>query len=133
MAPPGRVGGMRFSGAILNATPSYDIPTRRVTEHAVSAPVRTSSLRGLGGPVNTYAGECFVDELAELAGRYPLAYRLSIISAPPARVVVGRVAGLAGWSGRGPAGSGQGLGLDFCSERGRGADVAVAATAIAAE
>jgi CO/xanthine dehydrogenase Mo-binding subunit len=126
-APPTLPGGMRFSGAILNATPSYDIPTRRVTEHAVSAPVRTSSLRGLGGPVNTYAGECFVDELAELAGRDPLAYRLSMISDPRARVVVEQVAEMADWSGRGPAGLGKGLGLAFCRYRGRGAYVAVAA------
>jgi CO/xanthine dehydrogenase Mo-binding subunit len=126
-APPTLPGGMRFSGAILNATPSYDIPTRRVTEHAVSAPVRTSSLRGLGGPVNTYAGECFVDELAELAGRDPLAYRLSMISDPRALVVVERVAEMADWSARGPAGSGKGLGLAFCRYRGRGAYVAVVA------
>ena len=127
IAPPTPPGGMRFSGAILNATPSYDIPTRRVTEHAVSAPVRTSSLRGLGGPVNTYAGECFIDELAELAGQDPLAYRLSMISDPRAQLVVERVAEMAGWSGRGPAGSGKGLGLAYCRYRGRGAYVAVAA------
>ncbi len=127
IAPPTPPGGMRFSGAILNATPSYDIPTRRVTEHAVSAPVRTSSLRGLGGPVNTYAGECFIDELAELAGQDPLAYRLSMISDPRAQLVVERLAEMAGWSGRGPAGSGKGLGLAYCRYRGRGAYVAVAA------
>ena len=126
-APPTPPGGVRFSGAILNATPSYDIATRRVTEHAVSAPVRTSSLRGLGGPVNTYAGECFIDELAELAGQDPLAYRLSMITDPRARRVVERTAEMAGWSGRGPAGSGKGLGLAFCRYRGRGAYVAVAA------
>ena len=49
------------------------------------APVRTSSLRGLGGPVNTYAGECFIDELAEIAGQDPLAFRLAMISDPRAQ------------------------------------------------
>jgi CO/xanthine dehydrogenase Mo-binding subunit len=119
---------MRFSGAILNATPSYDIPARRFIEHAIAAsPVRTSSLRGLGGPVNTYAGECFIDELAEIAGQDPLAFRLAMLSDPRARRVVERLAELCAWAGRGPAGSGQGLGLAFNRYRDRGAYVAVAA------
>ena len=126
-APPTLPGGVRFSGAILNATPSYDIPSRRMIEHAVSAPVRTSSLRGLGGPVNTYAGECFIDELADLAGQDPLAFRLAMISDPRAVAVVERLAAMAGWSGRGPSGSGNGLGLAYCRYRGRGAYVGVAA------
>ncbi len=125
-APPAPAG-MRFSGGVLNAIPSYDIPDRRFTEHAVTAPVRTSSLRGLGGPVNTYAGECFIDELAELAGQDPLNFRLSMLSDPRAIAVLTRLAEMAGWSGRGPAGSGSGLGLSYCRYRGRGAYVAAAA------
>jgi len=126
-APPIGPGGVRFSGAILNALPSYDIPARRYVEHAVApTPVRTSSLRGLGGPVNTYAGECFVDELAEIAGEDPLAFRLAMISDPRARHVVETVAAMAAWSERGAAGSGRGLGLAFSRYRDRGAYVAVA-------
>ncbi|HEY1562653.1 MAG TPA: molybdopterin cofactor-binding domain-containing protein [Caulobacteraceae bacterium] len=121
-------GGMRFSGAILNATPSYDIPARRFVEHAVAAtPVRTSSLRGLGGPVNTYAGECFVDELAAIAEADPLTYRLAMTSDPRGRRVIEMAASMAGWGGRGPAGSGHGLGVAYCRYRDRGAYVAVAA------
>jgi CO/xanthine dehydrogenase Mo-binding subunit len=121
-------GGMRFSGAILNATPSYDIPARRFTEHAVAAtPVRTSSLRGLGGPVNTYAGECFTDELAAIAETDPLTYRLAMTSDPRGRRVIEMAAAMADWGGRGPAGSGRGLGLAYCRYRDRGAYVAVAA------
>jgi len=127
MVPPTLPGGVRFSGGILNALPSYDIPARRYAEHLVSpGPVRTSSLRGLGGPVNTYAGECFIDELAEVAGQDPLAFRLGMISDPRARHVVERVAEMSGWSGRGAAGSGQGLGLAYCRYRDRGAYIAVA-------
>ena len=123
--PPTLPGGVRFSGAILNATPSYDIPQRRYVEHAITSPMRTSSLRGLGGPVNTYAAECFIDELAEIAGQDPLAFRLGMISDPRARHVVQRVAAMAGWSRRGPGGAGGGLGLAFCRYRDRGAYVAV--------
>lgn len=126
--PAAGPGGVRFSGAILNAIPSYDIPARRYVEHAVApSPVRTSSLRGLGGPVNTYAAECFIDELAELAGHDPLAFRLGMISDARARHVVERVADMAGWAGRGPPGSGKGLGLAFSRYRDHGAYVAVAA------
>jgi nicotinate dehydrogenase subunit B len=128
MPAPVGPGGVRFSGGILNATPSYDIPAKRYTEHLVSpGPVRTSSLRGLGGPVNTYAGECFIDELAEIAGQDPLAFRLAMISDPRARHVVERVAEMSGWTSRGPAGLGRGLGMAYCRYRDRGAYIAVAA------
>jgi CO/xanthine dehydrogenase Mo-binding subunit len=123
-APQGTPG---FSAARLNAIPSYDIPTTRVSEHLVTPPVRTSSLRGLGGPVNTYAGECFIDELAEIAGQDPLAYRLGMLSDPRGRVVLERLAEMAGWASRGAGGTGKGLGLGFDHHRDRGAWVAVAA------
>jgi len=125
-APPNLPAGMRFSGGILNAIPSYDIPVKRVIEHVVQAPVRTSSLRGLGGPVNTYANECFVDELAELAGEDPVAFRLAQISDPRARAVVERTAAMCGWAQRGEAGTGRGLGFAYCRYRDRGAYVAAA-------
>lgn len=125
---PPRPQGMRFSGAVLNATPSYDIPATRITEHAViRPPVRTSSLRGLGGPPNEFAGECFIDELAEAAGEDPLAYRLAMLTNPRSRHVLTRVAELAQWSRRGAAGTGHGLGLAFCIHRNRGAYVGVVA------
>jgi len=126
MQPPTLPGGVRFSGGILNATPTYDIPARRVTEHVVQAPVRTSSLRGLGGPVNTYANECFVDELAELAGEDPVAFRLAHVSDPRARYVIERTAELAKWRQRDAGGQGRGLGFAYCRYRERGAYVAAA-------
>jgi CO/xanthine dehydrogenase Mo-binding subunit len=126
MVPPALPGGARFSGGILNAIPSYEIEVKRVTEHLVQAPVRTSSLRGLGGPVNTYANECFVDELAELAGQDPVAFRLAHVSDPRARVVIERTATMAGWADRGEAGTGRGVGFAYCRYRDRGAYVAAA-------
>ena len=115
-------------GGRLNAVPSYDIEAVRVKEHlVVNSPVRTSSLRGLGGPVNTYAGECFLDEIAEAAGQDPLAFRLGMLSDPRARAVVTRIGELCGWAGRGAGGEGQGLGLAYDRHRDRGAYVAVAA------
>jgi nicotinate dehydrogenase subunit B len=122
-----RPGAPRFSGAILNALPSYDIPAARFVEHAVTAPMRTSSLRGLGGPANTFASECFIDELAEAAGADPLTWRLDMTPDPRARGVMERLARMCDWIDRGPPGSGRGLGLAYCRYRGRGAYVAVAA------
>lgn len=115
-------------GGRLNAAPSYDIPAVRVKEHLViNSPVRTSSLRGLGGPVNTYAGECFLDELAQAAGKDPLAFRLEMLSESRARAVVERIGAVCGWDARGPGGDGRGLGLAYDRHRDRGAFVAVAA------
>jgi nicotinate dehydrogenase subunit B len=127
MVPPTLPGGVRFSGGILNAIPSYELPVKRVTEHVVQAPVRTSSLRGLGGPVNTYANECFVDELAELAGLDPVAFRLAHVTDPRARMVIENTAAMAGWADRGEVGTGRGLGFAYCRYRDRGAYVAAAA------
>jgi len=115
-------------GGRLNAVPSYDIPATRVKEHLVlESPVRTSSLRGLGGPVNTFAGECFMDELALAASKDPLAFRLEMQPDPRARKVLERLAELCGWGARGPGGDGAGLALAFDRHRDRGAYVAVAA------
>ena len=93
----------------------------------MQAPVRTSSLRGLGGPVNTYANECFIDELAELAGEDPVAFRLAH-DLRSARHRGGRAHGARCAAGRGaaPAGTGRGLGFAYCRYRDRGAYVAAA-------
>jgi CO/xanthine dehydrogenase Mo-binding subunit len=120
--------GSRFSGGLLNAIPSYDIAASRTLEHLVEPPpVRTSSLRGLGGPPNTWAGESFVDELAEAAGRDPLAYRLDMLADRRGRAVLEKLAEMCGWARRGEAGTGRGLGLAYDRHRLRAAYCAVAA------
>ena len=97
-----------------NAIPNYAIPAMRYCHHLVPAPpVRTSALRGLGAMPNIFALECFLDECADAAGQDPLAYRLAMQPDPRARDVLIAVADMAGWSARGPAGSGHGLGLAF--------------------
>ena len=104
-----------FPGAgTRNAIPYYSIPVRRYRHHLVPiTPVRTSSLRGLGAMPNIFALECFIDECADRAGLDPLAYRLAMQPDPRARAVLQAVADMAGWSHRGAAGSGIGLGLAF--------------------
>jgi CO/xanthine dehydrogenase Mo-binding subunit len=77
--------------------------------------------------VNTYANECFIDELAELAGQDPVAFRLAHVTDPRARVVIEQTARMCGWSDRGEVGTGSGLGFAYCRYRDRGAYVAAAA------
>ncbi|HZZ32740.1 MAG TPA: molybdopterin cofactor-binding domain-containing protein [Phenylobacterium sp.] len=120
--------GTRFSGGLLNASPSYEIEATRTLEHVIApTPVRTSSLRSLGGAPNTFASESFVDELAAVAGQDPLAYRLSMLAEPRGRAVLTRLSEMCSWSRRWEAGTGRGLGLAYDRHRGRGAMVACAA------
>jgi nicotinate dehydrogenase subunit B len=120
--------GSRFSGGLLNAIPSYDIPSKRTLEHVIDPPpIRTSSLRGLGGPPNCFAGEGFVDELAEAAAQDPHAYRLAMVSDPRGRAVLDKIAEMSEWSRRWETGSGRGLGIAYDRHRGMGAYCAVAA------
>jgi nicotinate dehydrogenase subunit B len=120
--------GSRFSGGLLNATPSYEIAATRTLEHVIApTPVRTSSLRSLGGAPNTFASESFIDELAEAVGQDPLAYRLTMLTDPRGRAVLTRLSELCGWAKRWEAGTGRGLGLAYDRHRGRGAMVACAA------
>ncbi len=122
--PPEAAGG----GGIRNAVPLYDISASRIVHHlAMRTPIRTSSLRSLGAMANVFAMECFIDELAERAGEDPLAYRLSILSHPRLRAVLERAAEMAGWSRRGPAGSGAGLGLGVAQYKNRSGYAAVVA------
>jgi nicotinate dehydrogenase subunit B len=103
-----------------NIVPYYDIPTWRYEHRLVAAtPIRTSALRGLGAVVNVFALECFLDELADLTGQDPVAYRLRMLSDPRARHLVERAALLSNWSARGPAGTGTGLGLGFARYKNR--------------
>ncbi len=120
--------GSRFSGGLLNIIPSYDIDTTRTVEHVIfPPPVRTSSLRSLGGAPNTFAGESFIDELAEASGVDPLAYRLAMLKEPRGRAVLETLAQMCGWAKRGASGTGQGLGLGYDRHRNRAGFVACAA------
>lgn len=121
--PPEAAGG----GGTRNATPLYDFPAKRIIHHLVQhAPVRTSSLRGLGALPNVFALEGFMDELAERAGVDPVEYRLSLLSEPRGRRVLQNVAARCGWGSRGPAGSGKGLGIAWARYKNRAAYAAVA-------
>lgn len=116
--PPEAAGG----GGTRNATPLYDIASKRIVHHFVTTPpIHTSSLRGLGALPNVFALEGFMDELALHAGQDPVAYRLSLMSEPRARRVIERAAAMANWRPQGPAGTGRGKGIAFSRYKNRAA------------
>lgn len=115
-------------GGVRNAATLYDFPRQRVVHHLLTRmPVRTSSLRTLGGFANVFAAESFMDELADAAGEDPVTYRLSLMSEPRARRAIESVARLCDWSGRGERSSGTARGLGFARYKNKAGYAAVVA------
>jgi len=87
-----------FGNGDRNAVPLYELPRQRIVHHLLTEmPLRTGSLRTLGGHGNIYAIECFMDELALAAGADPVAFRLAHLPDPRARAVLQAAADAAGW------------------------------------
>lgn len=103
---PDAAGG----GASRNAFLLYDFPHQTLVHHFIAdAPVRTSSMRGLGAFANVFALESFLDEAAEAAGLDPVAYRLSLMSDPRARAVIEEAARMSDWDAPPPEGFARGF------------------------
>src|SRR5207248_1060324 len=66
-------------GGDRNAIPLYKFPATRVTHHFIpEMPLRVSALRALGGYMNVFSIESFVDELAAAAKADPVDFRHQI-------------------------------------------------------
>ncbi|MGV9798180.1 molybdopterin cofactor-binding domain-containing protein [Mycobacterium sp. NPDC003449] len=116
----------RGHGGARNAEPYYDIARVDVAVHRLlTMPIRTSSLRSLGGHLNTFALESVIDELAGVTGRDPLQMRLAHLSDPRAREVLNTAAAAADWGARVP--DGHGRGVAFCRYKNRSSYCAVVA------
>jgi CO/xanthine dehydrogenase Mo-binding subunit len=112
--------GQRFiqAGADRNAKNSSAFASQRVVLHQLeSTPLRSSSLRGLGSPQNSFANESFMDELAAAALADPIAFRLKHLKDERAIAVLREVAKISNWetrpSPRGDRSSGAGRGVAF--------------------
>jgi CO/xanthine dehydrogenase Mo-binding subunit len=101
-----------FMGGARNAPTNYALPNQRVMIHSlIEAPLRTSSMRTLGGAGNTFANESCMDELAYAAEMDPLAYRLRHLEDQRGRAALEAAARSASWGDALPAG--EGLGISF--------------------
>jgi CO/xanthine dehydrogenase Mo-binding subunit len=113
-------------GSHRNAIPLYDFPNQRVVNHLVrEAPLRTSSLRGLGAHANVLAIESFMDELAHRAGADPIEFRLRHLKDTRARAVIEAVAEKAGWRSRERGDGTRGRGVAFARYKNLACYVAV--------
>jgi len=111
-----------------NAVPLYKVGRRRITHHLLpQAPLRTSAIRSLGAHGNVFAIECFLDELAGIAGRDPVAFRLAHLEDPRARAVIQAAAAAAGWRPGEAGGEGTGRGIGFARYKNLGGYCAVVA------
>jgi len=106
-----------------NSNIPYKFPNIKAVCHRLeTTPLRPSWIRTPGRMQNTYANECFMDELAAVAGEDPIAFRRKVLD--PAdkrgREVLDRVAQLAKWESRAspkPGASGDvvtGRGVSYC-------------------
>lgn len=77
--------------------PPYQIPHKKITVHDLAPIVRAAWMRGVSALPNTFAHECFIDELAHEAGQDPVAFRLAHMDDPRQADLVRRTAEAAGW------------------------------------
>ena len=99
--PPSKVedNPMPAGGAARNAIPIYAAANQTVTSHFLAdMPIRTSALRTLGGYFNAVSAEMFIDELAALSGRDPVAFRLANTKDPRLVAVLRKALELSGWT-----------------------------------
>ncbi|MHA6718165.1 xanthine dehydrogenase family protein molybdopterin-binding subunit [Sphingomonas sp. RS6] len=105
LALPG--GGDR--SAVSGALPPYAIPNAAIDHHAAEIGVPTGYWRSGAHSYTCFFTESFIDELAHVANRDPLSFRMAMLGDQPrlARCLQ-TVAQLGGWQG-GEPGSGQGI------------------------
>jgi CO/xanthine dehydrogenase Mo-binding subunit len=96
-----------------NTTPSYltgcvggrcggtgTIARERVLSHVIESPFFTGPLRSPARLQNTFAHECFMDEIASAVKADPVEYRLRHLRDPRLREVLTAAAAKAGWAAR---------------------------------
>lgn len=92
---PIRIGGDHCARTL------YHFPNERVTVRWLpDGPLRPSAMRGLGAVANTFANESFLDELAILAGRDPIEFRIAHLSDERAIAVLQEVKTASNWNAR---------------------------------
>jgi nicotinate dehydrogenase subunit B len=86
-----------------NSAIPYGFPNIKTVSHQLAeTPFRSSWLRSPGRMQNTFANECFMDELAASAGVDPLEFRLSHLSDARGLELLRRLGAIAKWEPRAP-------------------------------
>jgi isoquinoline 1-oxidoreductase beta subunit len=80
--------------------PLYEVPNHLAEHIYQESGVRTAAWRGIGAGPNAFAIEAMVDDLARLAEKDPVAYRLSFLKDNRAKAVVQAAAEMSDWSRR---------------------------------
>ena len=125
--PPPRPLPQPEGGGDRNAIPLYRFPSGKVVHHFIpDMPLRISALRSLGGYMNVFSIESFIDELALAARADPVAFRLKHLDDPRARDVITTAAAHFGWTRRPKGGHGKGCGFSFARYKNLAAYCAVA-------
>lgn len=107
-----RSGGVDPAAVSGVANTLYEIPNVKVEFVKVNLPVPVWFWRSVGHTHNAYIMETFVDQMAHLAGKDPVEFRLKLLELNPrAYRVVEEVAQKSGWH-KGPS-RGQALGLAY--------------------
>jgi isoquinoline 1-oxidoreductase len=87
----------------------YAVASKRTQYVQSNPPLRHGSYRGLAATANNFARECAVDELARLAGKDPLAFRMEHLEDQRLRAVLQAAAKKFGWGEKAAAGHAVGL------------------------
>jgi CO/xanthine dehydrogenase Mo-binding subunit len=87
------------SGTAALETP-YRVAHARHQFVYCDSPMREGSYRGIAATANNFARECFMEELAEAAGKDPLEFRLANTDNPQLEAVMVEVAKRFGWQER---------------------------------
>lgn len=85
-----------LGGGHRNADPYYSIPNMQVNAHYFDGPLRVSSLRSLGAYTTIFSIESFMDQLAEMAGKDPLEFRLDHLEDERATATIRKIQEICG-------------------------------------
>lgn len=95
---------------LVNLT--YGIPNMKLRVVIQEYGLRSGYWRSVSHALNAFAIECFMDELAHLAGKDPIAFRLPLLDKlPRQKAVLERVARESGWGNPSPAGTARGVAM----------------------
>jgi isoquinoline 1-oxidoreductase beta subunit len=113
--PPGFKDGLDPDSTEGAIDLTYAIANFRVEYLRVEPPgIPTAFWRSVGPSHNVFVVESFMDELADAAGRDPVAYRAALLDkSPRAKAVLALAAEKAGWGAALPARAGRGVALQF--------------------